>query len=35
MPPEIARGGNPGEILGEDFAGRVGVDEDLDAQTGA
>ena len=32
MPPEAAGGANPAEIFGEDFAGGVGVDENLDAQ---
>ena len=35
MPPEIARRGNPNELFGEGFAGRIGVDEGLHAQTGA
>ena len=31
MPPEGAGGGDPGQFLGEDFAGGVGVNEGLDA----
>src|SRR5260370_9483720 len=33
--PELLGGGVPGELLGEDFAGRVGVDDGMDAQAGA
>ena len=30
-PEEVAGGGNPGELFGEDFAGGFGVDEGLGA----
>jgi len=35
MPSEGAGAGDPGQLLGEDFARRVGVDERLDAQAWA